>query len=268
MTYVSYSRGYKAGGFNLDREGRVVLTAAGPNFAANPDTSFSPELVDSYELGAKTSWLGGALLLNAAAFHQTFTDFQLNTFEGTQFIVETIPEVVSRGVDADFMYAAPIEGLSFQGGVTYAQTEYSAFTAAELKVPSRFTSLRRLPGARISFAPLWSATLASAYERDVGDSLSFRGTVSGKYTSSFNTGSDLHPSKIQGDLVLVNARVGLGARDQTWAVELWAQNLFDDDYLQVGFNGPFQFNDADSLAVYDAFLGAPRTVGVTLRLRH
>ncbi|MDP3174536.1 MAG: TonB-dependent receptor [Phenylobacterium sp.] len=268
MTYASYSRGYKAGGYNLDREGRVLLTPTGPNFAANPDTSFAPELVDSYELGAKTSWLDGALILNAAAFHQTFTDFQLNTFEGAQFIVETIPEVVSRGVDADFIYTPPIDGLTLQGGVTYAQTEYSPFTAADLKVASRYPSLRRLPGARISFAPLWSATLAGSYERDLGDNLTLRTSMSGKYTSSYNTGSDLHPSKVQDDLVLVNARIGFGSRDERWAIELWSQNLFDQDYLQVGFNGPYQYNDSDAIAVYDAFLGAPRTYGVTLRLRH
>lgn len=269
MTYASYSRGYKAGGFNLDREQRIVVTPTGPNFTADPDTSFEGEFVDSWELGAKTSWFGGSLLLNAAAFHQTFTDFQLNTFVGTAFIVETLPEVISRGVDADFIWLPPLEGLTFQGGVTYAETEIQPFTAQDLVQPSRINSLRRLPGARLSFAPLWSASVAGSYEREIGAGLMLRANLSAKYTSSYNTGSDLHPSKLQDELVLVNGRIGVGPTDESWTVELWSNNLFDEDYLQVGFNGPFQVDENnDAISVYDAFLGAPRTYGMALRLRY
>ncbi len=39
--------------------------------------------------------------------------------------------------------------------------------------------------------------------------------------------------------------------------------------LQVGFNGPYQVDENnDSVSVYDAFLGAPRTYGATLRMRY
>ena len=268
MTYASYSRGYKAGGFNLDREQQILVTATGPNFTADPDTSFRGEFVDSYELGAKTSWFNRTLMLNVAAFYQKFTDFQLNTFVGTAFVVETLPEVVSKGVDLDFIYLPPIDGLTLQGGVTYAETEIQPFTAADLLNPTRFNSLRRLPGAQLSFAPLWSASLAGSYER-LGTGLKFKATLSGKHTSRYNTGSDLHPSKVQDEMVLVNGRVGIGADDDRWTVEFWSNNLFDKDYVQVGFNGPFQVDENnDSISVYDAFLGAPRTYGVTLRLKY
>ncbi|HEX7885100.1 MAG TPA: TonB-dependent receptor [Phenylobacterium sp.] len=269
MTYGSYSRGYKAGGFNLDREQAIVVTPTGPNFTADPDTHFKGEFVDSYELGAKTSWLDRSLLLNVAAFYQKFTDFQLNTFVGTAFIVETLPKVVSKGVDLDFIYLPPVEGLSLQGGVTYAETEIGKFAAADLINPTRFTSLRRLPGARLGFAPLWSASLAGTYEREVGDGLKFKANLSGKYTSSYNTGSDLHPVKLQKEMVLVNGRVGLGSDDERWTIEVWSNNLFDKDYVQVGFNGPYQVDENnDAISVYDAFLGQPRTYGVTLRLKY
>jgi len=269
MTYASYSRGYKAGGFNLDREQAIVVTAAGPNFTADSDTGFKGEFVDSFELGAKTSWFDRTLLLNVAAFHQKFTDFQLNTFVGTAFVVETLPKVTSKGVDLDFIYLPPIDGLSLQGGVTYAETEIGKFAAADLINPARFNSLRRLPGARLSFAPLWSASLAGTYEREIGNGLKFKANLSGKFTSSYNTGSDLHPSKLQDEMVLVNGRVGVGADNDAWTLEFWSNNLFDKDYIQVGFNGPFQVDENnDAVSVYDAFLGAPRTYGVTLRLKY
>ena len=266
MAYASYSRGYKSGGFNLDRSQKIVVTPTGPDFTANPDTSFAGEFADSYEAGVKTKWFNNSLLLNATLFYQKYTDFQLNTFVGTAFIVETIPEVVSKGVDADFVWFTPVQGLSLQGGVTYAETQYGNFSASDLTDPTRFSSLFRLPGAQLSFAPRWSSSVAVSYDRDIGSALKFRGNVSTKWTSKYNTGSDLHPSKEQEAFALVNARVGIGAQDDRWAVELWANNLFDKEYLQVGFNGPFQVDEAnDSISVYNAFLGAPRTYGVTLR---
>ena len=270
MTYASYSRGYKAGGFNLDRSQAITLAPSGvPLFGANPDTSFGGEFADSYEVGVKSQLLDNSLQLNATAFHQTFTDFQLNTFVGTAFIVETIPEVTSVGVDVDFLYFPPMmDGLTFQGGVTYAETQFSDFEAEDLTNPSRFPSLSRLPNARMGFAPKWSSSLAATYERDIAENLQFRGNLSVKYTSSYNTGSDLHPAKNQEGFALLNGRVGVGSPDERWTVELWGQNLTDEDYLQVGFNGPFQVDEADdSVSVYNAFLGAPRTFGLTLRTK-
>ena len=88
------------------------------------DTSFPGEFVDSYELGAKTTWADGNLLLNATLFHQTYEDFQLNSFLGTSFVVRSIPEVISQGVDADLLWQTDAKGLMLQGGLTYADTRY------------------------------------------------------------------------------------------------------------------------------------------------
>jgi iron complex outermembrane receptor protein len=291
MLYGSYARGYKAGGFNLDRVGIVCPYPGRPDrdinglacvngnparpldFQATNDTSFDAETADSYELGIKTKWFNSSLLLNATLFYQEYNDFQLNTFVGTAFIVESIPELTSKGVDADFVWFTPVDGLTLQGGVTYAQTKFGDFDALDLTDPSKFNGLFRLPGATAPFAPKWSSSVAATYEHDLGSSLAFRGNVAVKYSSSYNTGSDLHPIKEQEGFFLVNARVGLGAQDGLWTVELFANNLFDKDYLQVAFNGPFQVDTTnpyngpadDNISTYDTFLGAPRTVGVTLR---
>ena len=97
------------------------------------------------------------------------------------------------------------------------------------------------------------------YEHKITDDLTGRFAINAKSVSSFNTGSDLDPVKNQPGFTLVNARVGLSSADKRWAVEAWAQNLFDDAYYQVGFNSVLQSGS------YDAFLGQPRTYGVTLR---
>lgn len=240
--YASYAHGWKAPGFNLDRSQTGLVPDA--------STAFKAEKVESYETGLKTDWLGRRLIVNAALFHARYSDFQLNSFLGTTFTVRSIPRVTSKGLDLDFT-ALPLEGLRLQGGLVYSQTEYGDNAVALLP---------RLQAARLSFAPLWSATLGVGYERDLGG-LKAGASFDAKFSSAYNTGSDLDPLKIQRPYTLANARIGLGAPDDRWRVELYAQNLFDTHYRQVAFGAPFQ------TGTVGAFLGAPRVAGVTVRFK-
>ncbi len=278
MTYASYARGYKTGGYNLDRTTSANgLPSGAPGLVPVADTSFPGEFVDSYEIGAKSQWFDGALALNATVFYQKYTDFQLNTFVGTEFIVDSIPEVHSTGVDLDVLWRLRDLGLSFQGGLTYADTEVEKFTAAELNNPSRFPSLSLLPGQTLGFAPEWSLSGAVTYERDLGDQYRVLASLNAKYQSDYNTGSDLSPFKEQDAYTIVNGRIGFGSKDERWTLEVWSQNLFDEDYYQVVFAAPLQgqfipvgatsYSAAADTNTYTAFLGAPRTVGATLRLK-
>ncbi|WP_407352212.1 TonB-dependent receptor [Luteimonas sp. R10] len=273
MTYASAARGYKGGGFNLDRvQSADGLSSGGPGITPVADTSFPGEFVDSYELGVRTTWAGGNLLANATLFHQTYDDFQLNSFLGTSFVVRSIPEVVSQGIDTELLWQpASVRGLTLQGGLMYADTRFGDdIPGADFQAPGG--ALYKLPGARMPFAPYWSGSGSATYELDVGDRLLARFNIGAKYMSDFNTGSDLDAEKHQGAFTVVNARLGFGARDRRWMVELWGQNIFDEDYVQVGFDGPLQAvgspQPGDPLNTYNAFLGAPATYGVTFRLRY
>lgn len=273
MVYGSYARGYKSFGYNLDRVQNGIAPAT--------SLLFPSEVVDSYEAGIKTTLFNRSVLLNATYFDQTFTDFQLNTFLGTAFVVESIPELTTRGVDADFLWFTPIDGLSLQGGVTYTDAKYGNFTAADLTSPGNFPQLSLLPGARASFAPEWSATGSVNFDRSIGNGLRIGMSLAAKYSTEYNTGSDLLPYKMQDALTLLNGRITLGTDDERWTVEIWGQNLTDEEYVQVAYNGPLQgsafqktvqpngtyYNPALDTQTYDAFLGQPRTYGVTLRAR-
>ena len=261
MSYLSFARGYKAGGFNLDRV-RTGSSAFNPGtpgvgVGAALDTSFDEELVDSYEVGVKTQWFGNSLLLNASVFYQDYTDFQLNTFDGVQFLVTSVDQVTSEGVDLDVVWFTPLEQLSIQGGATYAKTEIDDPVA--LANPGLFAQNRE--NDRLSFAPEWSASLSATFEQPLGAELMWRTNVGAKYTSEYNTGSNLVPQKMQDALTLVNARTGLGAEDESWMLEVWAQNLTDEEYYQVVFDAPLQTGS------FNAFLGAPRTYGLTARFK-
>jgi outer membrane receptor protein involved in Fe transport len=251
LTYASYARGYKAGGYQLDRSRMTPLAPS-----AVLDTSFDRELVNSYELGFKSNLFTNTLLFNATGFYQDFKDFQTNTFTGVQFVVASIPQVVSQGVDADIIWQTPLPQLSLQGGFTYAKTEIEDFGTL-LSQAGLFSPARK--NDRLAFAPERSASLSATFEQPVGSYLLLRANAGAKYLSEYNTGSNLDPAKIQGSYTLVNARIGIGSIDDKWTVEVFSQNLTDKTYAQVIIDPAVQ------TGTNAAYLGAPRTFGITGR---
>jgi outer membrane receptor protein involved in Fe transport len=312
LLYASYSKGYKAGGFNLDRSD--LGSALSPRSNADAaNLQFAAEKVDAYEVGAKISGPRG-LTFNIVAFRQDFKDFQLNTFNGTVFIVQNIngcsnlvggdttdedpegvnaagrgtcapgdvtPGVRSQGVEIE-MSGSPAPNLRLTGGYTYAETKYRRNLVGSSQGEALDPFLFALPGEQLSNAPPHVLTGSVAFTPPLGDSgLSGLVYVDARYTSDFNTGSDLFPEKEQPSFTVVNGRIGVRGPDERWAVELWAQNLFNKDYRQVAFNAPFQgansrlqvqqfgaplgFGTANQL--FSAFLSEPRTYGLTVRGR-
>ncbi len=253
MAYGSATRGYKAGGFNLDRVQSGNGLGTGPvGITPVADTSFPGEFVDSFELGSKTSWQGGNLLLNAALFHAKYTDFQLNSFIGTSYVVRAIPRMTTQGLDADMLWQTRVSGLSLQGGATYTDAKYGNDALPD-------AALALLPGNTVGFAPKWALTGGLTYQWDFNSRLMGRFNIGAKHTTEYNTGSDLSPFKTQPAYTLVNARLTIGAINKHWSVELWGSNLSNKTYLQVGFDAPIQTGSTNG------FLGAPRTYGLTVR---
>ncbi len=253
MGYASAARGYKAGGFNLDRvQSSKGLNDGSVGITPVKDTYFPGEFVDSYELGTKTTWAGGNLLLNAALFQSNYSDFQLNSFLGTSFVVQTIPKLKTSGLDADLLWQTNLTGLSVQSGLTYLKSKYGNDLLPEIE-------LRRLPGSTASFTPKWAFTGGFTYAWNFGSSLTGRFNIGAKHTTAYNTGSDLNPLKVQRAFTVANARFTVAGINKHWQVELWGDNITNKTYTQVAFDAPLQTGSING------FLGAPRTFGVTLR---
>lgn len=262
--YVSYSRGYKAGGFNLDRFNQagstpVDFTSVIAGTAEYP-AQFEEETVDAYEIGFKTEWLSDQLLLNLTLFRQDFNDFQLNTFNGLSFFVTSLDEVVSQGVELETLWFPNfLPDLTFQGAVAYNDAEVQEFT------PTGFADVDILSGSQLPLAPEWYVNGSLNYTPEISG-LRALFNLSWRWVSSSNTGSDLDPEKEQDAFWLLNARVGLGQLNDRWRVEAWAENLTDTEYFQVAIDSPFQgFLPPAGPDSFNAFLGAPRTFGATLR---
>ncbi len=307
LLYASFARGYKAGGFNLDRSALkspiFPFAASGGAQALVRNLQFDPELVDSYEIGAKYST--GPFGLSVSAFRSEFSNFQLNTFNGTVFLVQTVngcngeltggdaadsdasaatgacaADDVSYGVltQGFELEASMVPGDNFRvaAGLTYASTKYRDNIVGNVSGAPLDPALRKLPGDNLSNAPEIVATGSFTWTPPIGDSgLSGLVYVDGRMTSDYNTGSDLFPQKEQDGYALFNARVGVRGPDEKWAIEFWAQNIFDKQYAQVAFNSPFQAGTTSApfvdptypggRQIFSQFLAEPRTYGVTGR---
>jgi iron complex outermembrane recepter protein len=259
MGYASWGNGTKAAGFNL---ARVTNPAAADPLAPVLDTEFPRETVNSFEIGVKSELAEKTLRLNADVFEQQYHNFQLNTFTGIVFVVSSLPDVTSKGAELKLDWLTPVSGLSLSGGLVYADTEITNFgDALYLFATNRLND-------RLSFSPLWSGVASAEYRVPLSPSLALRVSADEKYSSSYNTGSDLDPHKIQGAYGLLDARIGIGAPDDKWVFEIWSQNLANKGYFQVAFDAPFQglavpgFNNQ-----IDSFVGDPRTFGATIRVK-
>ena len=343
MFYASYSRGYKAGGFNLDRSAFKGLTPPTVPFsqlggaqALVGNLQFDPETVDAWELGGKYAAHG--FLFNFAIFREYFKNFQLNTFDGTVFIVQNIngcskdlngadrdqsavpgadnfiPPVIQPGAAFDLNPAAhtgacdkddvgwgvrsqgielegqyrPMRDLSLNAGFTWADTKYRKNLVGTDDGTPLSPALRMLPGDNISNAPEIVATGALTWTPPIGGSgITGLLYLDARYSGHYNTGSDLFPQKEQDSYTVVNGRIGIHGPDDHWALELWAQNLFDKNYAQVAFNSPFQAGGSSTppfapgftfapfidpqfpggRQIFSMFLAEPRTFGLTFRAR-
>ena len=121
MLYAGISQGHKTGGFS----DRIENTSA--------SFEYDPELVDSFEIGAKATWLDGALSLNAALFYMEIEGLQLAVqVPGTvpAFSVSNAADSTSQGIEVDTTFAVS-SALTLGASVAYTEAEYDSFPGAE-----------------------------------------------------------------------------------------------------------------------------------------
>ncbi len=158
MTYLTYARGYKGPAFNVFF-----------NMSANNTRVIEAETADSYELGIKTSFADGRVLLGAAAFKAFYDDFQANNFLFLNNVLITTltnaGEVSTEGVEIDFL-AQPTDHLSLTGGVAYTNAQVDRFPVPAGAPPGTQPTVRS--GTQLPLAPRWKASLGGEYRFELG----------------------------------------------------------------------------------------------------
>ena len=258
--YASYATGFKATSFNLTRDSRpfasdqAAIEAAGLD---QPNQSYGtrfagPEETEVFELGLKSRFDWGAL--NVAVFDQTIEGFQSTVFQGTGFVLANAGEQSVRGAEVELLLQ-PTERLTINAAGTYLDPEYDSFVGAA--GPNGPVDLS---GETPSGISEWSHSLAATYTHPVeGGDLFARGEWA--YESSTPTADNLPDFLPEREVNVFNASLGANLENGV-DVLLWGRNLFDDEYLIVGFPTTAQAGS------YNGYPNAPRTYGFTLRLNY
>lgn len=226
--YGVVSRGNKPGFFN--------------NAAVAANLGVAPEVLEesawNYELGAKTLWMDGRLLLNVAAYYIDWTNQQIRqTFLDAQGQDSTIStnagETEVYGVELESTFVAT-ENLTFSGSVAYAAPEFKVFDeptfAPQLGVSAD------LAGNEPYRYPDWQIQIGADFNQpDVLNDWDYFARADMNMTGK--RWSEIYNLSYIGWEYKLNLRMGL--EDENWRLTAYVNNVLDDRSLA----GSFRFRD-------------------------
>lgn len=238
MIYTTASRGYKAAGLDVS----AGLTAGGYAVAQG---RVKAEIAKNYEVGIRSQFFDRRLTLNATAFAETFTDFQIAVRLPTQLViyaVQNAKEMKSTGVTVQ-LDARPFKGFSLATSAAYIHARYTDFLNAPCypreptaPVGSPLVSgvcvggVQNMNGRPLSNSPKWRFNATARQEVPIGDYTVFA-QANYRYQSSevFNAVAD--PYEAQDGFSVVNLSAGVGPQDGRWRLSAYGNNIFDKAFV-------------------------------------
>lgn len=162
FAYASYSRGFKAGGYNTQIG---TFAPFGNNLDAFAAAAFptDPEKADSYEIGVKTQFFDNRVRFNLTGFWVDYNDLQKQinvplVVNGQPFQVSTFFNAAKarvKGIELE-LTALPIENLIIRGNLGFQDGGYREF---QTPVPAGYD----LSTAPLDRTPKWSWGLDGTY---------------------------------------------------------------------------------------------------------
>ena len=273
--YVSYSRGYQAGGFNTR------------SLALEP---VRPETLKSLEAGVKAAFFDRRLQTNVAAFFNKANDQQVAEFRagasGASNVVTNAGSSEYTGVEFEII-AQPVDGLTLDWSMGFVNPEYKEYGTSYLANPALpFDPVTNptipFDAAKIARFGYTSQTTGNAgIQYDSKPIPAMRdGKIQARVEAVWQSKQDFHPAIVYPNGVrdnplidnttsdartIVNARlalneVGAGALG-TVSFALWGKNLLDEEYIIQGI-------DFGGLGIAENTFGAPLTAGFDVTFRY
>ncbi|MEL7190672.1 MAG: TonB-dependent receptor, partial [Pseudomonadota bacterium] len=230
--FASYKTGFKSGGVDNSALPTASLGAA----AASGDFGaliFESETAEGGEIGIKSQFADRTLTLNATAYYYVFDNLQVQNFDAVaiQFSTLNAGEVTTAGIDLEWSWRTPVEGLSLSGNVAWLDAEYSDTFVTEQGFD--------LDGRRPGRAPEWSGNLAADWFIPLGDSLELGLSGNAIYSDSYFTDESTPTDFQQDSYVTFDANVSIGDPDGKWKLSLVGTNLADEIWVNTSGGRPF-----------------------------
>ncbi|KZN69571.1 TonB-dependent receptor [Pseudoalteromonas luteoviolacea] len=234
LIYASWSKGYRAGGFDT----------LYPNLSK---PSFEPEYSNNYEIAYKALALDSQLSFSVTAFYISLDDQQVQQMlENTTVITDNAGKSASRGIEFESRYQ-PHPDWTVGFSSSYVDATYSEYKSLNFAtgVVEDYSD-NRLPNT-----PKLSANLSISNRTELNSDYTLFTQLENIYMGEhyFDAGNQMKQSAYH----LLNAKVGLEA--DNWYAHLWVKNALDEYYSKVEFNFGFGVT---------AEAGNPRSIGLTV----
>ncbi len=256
LYYLAFSRGFQSGGFN---GGFAIGGALG---------GFGKEILNSYEIGAKTEWLDRRLRFNVAGFFYDYNKAQLLDFdpESLSNVAVNVPQVTIYGAEAE-LTALPADGLSITLNLGLLDTKIKSrpgevVLGGPVQAGAPGGTTVDIRGNQLPLAPHVSSSGTVRYERPLGEGRGMIGMqVEYTYTARqfFSLTND--PILAQGAYSLWNFRIDWTSENERLTLRLFANNAFDKVYKV------WTFDFSPDFGFVQQFIGEPRRMGGELIIR-
>jgi iron complex outermembrane receptor protein len=229
LLYLSYSEGFKSGGFT-----QRVFPPIRAGFTAPPDTpdvdlipTYEPEFVDVIELGFKLNLLEDRLRINGAVFTTDYEELQVQVFNSVAPVTQNIGEASIDGVEVEVV-AAPGDGWFIEASLSLLDAEYDTIDTGVTLIGENF-DFERVPETSASFGISKELAFDGFGTVLLRADWSYRSET---YNDAFNT-----PFLKTDSYDLFDASVRWNNPAGDWTVILSGTNLTDEDYLVTGVYG-------------------------------
>ena len=264
MLYASASSGYIAGG----------IEGGGSNDLTQPNE------VNSYELGMKSSLLGGAMRLNLSGYWNENDGLTTSSFEargGTIVAIATVSgSMTVKGLEAEMDWLAT-EALRIRAGLALTDAKLDEFGRTVLNRVFRSggdevvlgagitdpamcdqtcSQVYILDGQKARFSPSWTATVDATYTFDLGDMGTLVPGILIYHSDNYKTTNIPYFFTRQSAYTTYDLRVTWNASDSPLSAQAFILNA-SDETVQIGSD---QFSQGRVVADYNN----PRIWGVRL----
>lgn len=221
--YAGYSRGFRSGGFN---QSGVADAAAAAGIVGVGDI-FLPEVVDTFEVGFRSTLFDGRLDLNGSAYYTQSENSYFFVFlasNSTQNL-GNVDEVEYMGLEIDGV-ARVSDEFTINFGLGLTDSEITAFPDATVI------------GNQAPLVSEYTLNLGAEYYAPLGNTgAHLRARID--YQRIGDTYWDTPNSTVRDPVDLVDLRVAL--EGDAWSLTAWSRNLFDEEYNAEFSPGGFLF---------------------------
>ena len=276
MTYVSFTQGSKAGGF--DPRSNSVGSFASTTPLEEPNSSlffeFEEESAKAFEWGLKSTIADGQGELNLALYRTEYDDLQSSQFDGgVGFNVGNVKDTLVQGIEVDGRWLL-VEGLTLSYGASFLDFEYKDF-----KNGNCFASQEKdgidldgdgdkdtcdYTGKRGVYTPELTFNTSLDAFFSINSKLSFVGAIDWQHISSHQVHVNLDPMGEIDAYNVVTARAGVEA--DNWSVALLAKNLLDEKIVSYSANAPLS-DTSFGTNTYYSFVRRPQTVSLEATIK-